>query len=303
MKTISTVIAAKGNPPYILQTIESIHDISTEIIIIDIGLDKELHTTLQKNTKITIISWEFPVPYIELIREEMFKYATSSHILYLDPDEVVPNTLKKILVETIKISDIIALPRKNIIFGKWIEHARWWPDYQIRLFKKNSLIWPKELHAQPIIKSTRASLEAIEQNALIHYNYTDIDEYFAKLIRYAKADAHTIISQNQTISLRASIQKGISEFISRFFAEKGYLDGMHGFSLSFLQMIYYIIVFMYVWEIKGYKNQEKNLIHESIKFFKQGYKESMHWNLVLEKESQSISLKKRIHYLLVKYLL
>ena len=275
---ISAVIVAKDSPPHIFETIISVKDFVSEIIIVDIGINEALKNKLKNVSIYRYIDTFRNVSYVELIREKTKRYAKYDWILFLDPDEVFPEKAKLIVKKEINNYDYFSLPRKNIIFDKWIQHSRWWPDYQIRLFKKTMVDWPSQIHQPPKTKGRGLTLPAEEKFALIHHNYENLDEYFSKASRYAKAEAKNIIENNSSFSLTESLKKAISEFISRYFAHDGYKDGMHGFVLSIMQMFYYFLVYFYIWEKRKYVElEEKTLPLISQKFFKQGLKETNHW--------------------------
>ncbi|MCA9372206.1 glycosyltransferase family 2 protein [Candidatus Woesebacteria bacterium] len=272
---ISTLIIAKGNPPYLFETIDSVKQLADEIIVVDIGLSADVSNKLQKmGVRVKKIGEN--VPYVEQIRERTKSFAKNKYILFLDPDEIIQPTLSKKLSEVYMQYDYISIPRKNIIFGKWIQHAKWWPDYQTRLFKKDQATWPTKIHKQPHLTGNGLTLKSEEQNAITHHNYKNIDEYFSKMVRYAKSEAHFMTENKQMFSLHEALVKGIGEFISRFFASDGYKDGMHGFVLSFLQMMYYPLVYFYVWEEKKHESHD-DVVEESHFFFKQGLFETTHW--------------------------
>src|SRR3989344_5797566 len=69
-----------------------------------------------------------------------FSKASEEWILSLDADERITDELKKEIKSIIKNNkkDVNGfwIPRKNKIFGKWMEHTGWYPDYQLRLLKK-----------------------------------------------------------------------------------------------------------------------------------------------------------------------
>jgi len=54
MEKINAVIVVKNSPPFLPRTIESVDDLVDEIIIVDIGIDKNLKENLSKNKKIKI---------------------------------------------------------------------------------------------------------------------------------------------------------------------------------------------------------------------------------------------------------
>lgn len=274
-KDISTIIVAKDSPTHLFETIQSAQLLSKEIIIVDIGLDEIMRSKLQSEDVI-VQSLSEPVPYVERIREKIKSFAKYEYVLFLDPDEVLSTDLIKKVSDLYKNVDYVSIPRKNILFGKWIQHAKWWPDYQVRLFKKHAVTWSKKLHAQPQTSGKELRIEEDERQAIIHYNYSSIDEYFLKMVRYAKSEAEYLVKQNESFSLHIALTKGISEFISRFFAHDGYKEGMYGFVLSFIQMMYYPLVSFYVWELNKYESED-DVVQESRFFFSQGLYETFHW--------------------------
>lgn len=278
MTNISVIIVAKGNPPHILETIKSVEDLAAEIIIADIGIEKSLLNELKTYKKITVKTIEENVPYVELIREKLKKLAKNDYVFFLDPDEIVPPALSTFIRESPSHFDYFKISRKNIIFGKWIQHARWWPDYQIRLFKKDAVTWPTLIHHQPEPHGKELTIDPREDLALVHYNYENIDEYLSKMYRYAKAEAKEMVTNESEFSLGHAVKKALSEFMSRFFADKGYRDGTHGFVLSVLQMFNYFLIYMYYWELKGrLEAKPEALVQDMQKFFQQGFTETNHW--------------------------
>jgi (heptosyl)LPS beta-1,4-glucosyltransferase len=274
MKNISAVIVVKDNPVHLSKVISSIEDLVKEIIIVDIGIDNVLKDELKKNEIIKIIEIKNDVPYVELIREKTKDFAQSEYVFFLDPDEIVPHGLKILIREKLDSYDYFKIPRKNIIFGRWIQHSRWWPDYQVRLFKKDKVIWPKIIHRQPKVTGNGYQIETKEELALLHHNYQNIDEYLSKFRRYAKYEAKEIFDSKKDLTFSNAIKKVLNEFISRYFAAEGYKDGSQGLVLAFLQMFYYLIVYFYYLEMKKFKIEGKIKEEE---FFKKGLKETLYW--------------------------
>lgn len=274
---ISTIFVAKDNPQYLLESIDSVKKISGEIIIGNLGIDDKLLKKLKSNPLIKIVNINKSVPYVELIREEMKLYAKNDYVLFLDPDEILPESLSTNLQLIYKKYDYISIPRKNIIFDKWIQHSRWWPDYQTRLFKKPSAVWQTKIHSQPKLTGNGLKLESDEKNAIIHHNYESISQYIEKMNRYAKSQANEIYKNSESLAISDAIKMSISEFISRFYAEKGYEDGMHGFVLATLQMFYPFLVLIYLWELNKFNTKESDIHSKPYEFFKQGTMESYHW--------------------------
>ncbi len=274
MEKISAVIVAKNYPPFLLKVIESVDDLVQTVTIVDIGISDSLTEKLKKNKKVKLIKIEEEVPYVELIREKTKDFAKTDYVFFLDPDEIVPPKLKTVIKSHLVSYDYFRIPRKNIILGRWIKYSRWWPDYQIRIFKKNKVVWPKIIHRQPRVTGHGFEVEPKEEFALIHHNYKNLDEYLEKARRYAKYEAKELFEEKRVYTFSDTIKKSLNEFISRYFAGQGFKDGVQGFVLAFLQMFYYFLVYFYFLEMKNFKAEGK--INEE-EFFRKGLKEVLFW--------------------------
>ncbi len=277
MNEISAIIVIKGHPPHAMETIASVDDFASEILVADIGIDDELLQDIKKNKKVKVITIDQDVPYVELIRNDLKKYAKNEYILFMDPDEILTDDLKKILLENLDSYDYFKIPRKNLILHHWMQHTLWWPDYQVRLFKKNHVIWPTKLHAQPEVKGNGLTIDPEENQALLHHNYESVDEFMTKALRYAKSEAHEYIKDNKNFKLPDAIKRSISEFVGRYFAHEGYKDGIHGFVLAWLQMMYCMLVYFYYWEEKKYVADHTSIPDQARAFFLQGLLETNYW--------------------------
>ena len=274
MDKITAVIVAKNHPPYLLKVIESVTELVNSVIIVDIGIEKEFVDQLANLNKVSIIKINEEIPYVELIREKIKNFAKTDYVFFLDPDEVVSPKLKILIKSHLNSYDFFKIPRKNIIFGRWIKHSRWWPDYQTRIFKKNKVVWPKIIHRQPRVSGRGFEVDAREEFAIIHHNYRDLDEYLEKARRYAKYEAKELAEEKKIFTFSDTVKRSLNEFISLYFAAEGYKDGAQGFILAIFQLIYYFLVYFYYLELKKFKSMEK--IDES-EFFRLGLKEVLHW--------------------------
>lgn len=273
---ITAIIVVHGNPSHFSQCVESIVNHVDEIIIGDVGMS--VHLPQKAKAKSKIIKLDQKTPFADLVKEDLKAQATGDFILYLDPDEVLNESFWNIVKKEVDNYDYFLLPRKNIIFGKWISRAGWWPDYQVRFFRKDAVVWPKKIHPQPTTTGREYKIEAKEELAILHFNYDNITHYLEKAIRYAKFEADDAIREHKELTLRQTIPHAIHEFISRYFANDGYKDGSHGFIVSFLQMFYYFLVFFFYVEKRNYTYREEASIPKEIAFFfRNSYFESNYW--------------------------
>ncbi len=270
MAKVSVVINAQNAEKDVPQAISSVKNFADEIVVVD--QDSTDNTSeIAKKMGAKVFKHK-SVMYVELVRNFAIEKAQGEWILILDSDEEISPTLAKKIKEIIKNpqADYYRIPRKNIIFGKWIEHTSWSPDYNIRLFRKGFVAWIEEIHSVPITQGVGMDIEAKEELSIIHHNYSSIDGYLEKLIRYTKVQSEGLMKNGYVFSWTDLIKKPLSEFLSRFFAGEGYKDGLHGLSLSLLQAFSELIVYLQVWDKQGFV--EKNISKDE---FKNEFKKSI----------------------------
>ncbi|RJQ35817.1 hypothetical protein C4559_06305 [Candidatus Microgenomates bacterium] len=278
MNETTAIIVIKGNPPYIHQSISAIDRFVDEIIIGAVDMSTSLTEKLKKNRKIKIFTLDPSVPFADLVKEKLKRKAKGKYILYVDPDEIFPQKLLDLLKKKSDKFDYFMIPRKNIIFGKWIQHSRWWPDHQLRFFRKDSVIWPAVIHPIPQATGRGLTIPAMEELAIKHYNYDNLGQYFEKSLRYARTEAKKAVMENKKITIGETFKKGLNEFISRYFSGEGYKDGSHGFILALLQMFYYVLVYVFYWEEMKYVDLDKETtVQEIQKFYADGLKDTNYW--------------------------
>ena len=212
--------------------------------------------------------------YVEPARNFAISKAANEWILVLDPDEEIPESLKERLMEIASKMDqidYVRLPRKNVIFGKWMKGAMWWPDYNVRFFKKGKVLWTDEIHRPPETEGKGLDLSADEGLAIIHHNYQTIFQFIERMNRYTTVEAEELKKQGYKFNWQDLFDKPLNEFLSRFFANRGFEDGLHGLALSMLQAFSFLIVYLKVWENSSFKETALNLTDLEAEKSKMGY--------------------------------
>jgi len=273
---ISVVVNTRNEEKNLRRCLRSVQW-ADEIVVVDMESEDKT-VALAKKLGAKVFSHQ-KVGYVEPARNFALTKATGDWILVLDADEEVPASLARKLRELIKNPGEICffrLPRKNLIFGQWLKHSRWWPDYLIRFFKKGKVVWSNKIHSVPLTRGKGKDLEAKEANAIIHYNYQSISQYLQRLDRYTEIQARELIDSGYQFCWQDVVQKPVGEFLSRFFAGEGYRDGFHGLVLALLQGFSELIKYLKVWEKQGFKVQKLPL-SDFILVWKKLGKEITYW--------------------------
>lgn len=251
MSKISVVINTLNEENNIKRAISSVDNIADEVVVVDMNSeDKTVEIAKDLGAKVYLHK---RCAYVEPARNYAISKALGDWVLILDADEEIPESLSKKIRKLIQNkADYFRIPRKNMIFGKWIKHSGWWPDYNIRLFRKGHVTWNDEIHSIPLTEGKGEELKAGEENAIVHHHYESIDQYIKRLNRYTSVQAKDLLSKKYDVTWKDFIKKPSEEFFSRFFKGEGYKDGTHGLALSLLQSFSQLVVYLKIWEARKF---------------------------------------------------
>jgi len=257
MATVTALVHTKNSALTLDSCLKSLR-FADEILVVDMESKDTTRAVAKKHG--THFLEHKDVGYVEPARQFGLAHVTSDWTLIVDADEEVPETLAKKLQGIIadpNAADAYFLPRKNIVFEKWIEHTGWWPDYQFRFFKSGTVSWPAEIHSQPKISGRIAELTPSAEFALLHHNYQTIEQFVDRMNRYTTIEVDrgqnsTSTSSKHHHSINKIPTEFSNEFARRFFSGEGFLDGGHGLALSYLQSMYQVIVELKHWQNAGF---------------------------------------------------
>lgn len=185
-------------------------------------------------------------------RNEGAKRAYCDWLLYVDSDEYVTPDLKQEIQRVTSAYSLVpsayAVPRRNILLGHEMHYGGWWPDYVIRLIKKDALIkWQGDLHEQPKIKGEVGKL----QSPLIHNSHRNLTEMIDKTNAWSEIEAELLFKfgHPQMIWWRFFTAAG-REFWYRGIMKLGFLDGPIGIIEIIYQMYSRMITYAKLWELQ-----------------------------------------------------
>lgn len=183
-------------------------------------------------------------------RNEGAKRAGGDWQLYIDSDEEVTAGLRGEIKSKIKNQkskiNAFAIPRQNILLGKRMRWGGWWPDYVVRLIKKDALIgWEGELHEQPKIKGFVGKLK----QPLIHTSHRTITEMVEKTNNWSEIEAKLLFeSGHPKMTWWRFFSAGFREFWYRGVVRLGFLDGTVGIIEVIYQVFSRLVTYSKLWE-------------------------------------------------------
>ena len=234
MPTLSVAMIVKNEAHHLAQCLDTVTAWVDEIVILDSGstdatqqIAEQYGAKFYQNT-----DW----PGFGKQRQLAQQYVTSDYVLWLDADERVTPELRQSIQAAIAQdapNTAYKIPRLSEIFGHNIRHSGWYPDYIIRLYRKDFAHYGDQLVHEKVELPANANIQKL-QGDLLHYTYRNIHHYLVKSAGYAKAWA----DQREKAGKKATLWQGISHavgcFVKMYVIRLGFLDGKAGLLLAIL---------------------------------------------------------------------
>jgi len=244
---VSVVVITKNEEKNIRDALESVKDFEEIIIVDSFSEDKTLEMCREYTDKIFQYEWQGFAKQKQLAIDK----TTLPWVLVLDADERVTKGLKNEILEKIKDDkDGYFIPRKNFFLNRWIKHSGWWPDYTLRLFKKDrGKMQQREVHEKIIVDGKIGYL----REPIIHYTYYSLNDFIKKMQIYASLSAEEIFkfTPSKTKIILKMTFSPFFTFFKMFILRLGFLDGLRGFILAVLYSFYSFLKYAKVWEKYG----------------------------------------------------
>jgi len=177
--------------------------------------------------------------------------ATQDWILSLDADERVTPELKKeitTVLASVNPKDGYFIARKNFFLGRWIRRCGWYPDYNLRLFRRGKgLFGIREVHEAIKIKGVSGLLKS----PMEHHTYKSLNDFMVRLDRYSTLAARELLKEKKSYGIFHIVFRPFYTFISMYFLRLGFLEGYYGLVISVLYAFYTFLKYIKLRELQG----------------------------------------------------
>ncbi len=227
--TISVCIICFNEETNIRRCLES-SKWADEIIVVD-SMSQDRTAEIAREYTDNVYQQAWP-GYVEQKNFALSK-AKSDWILSIDADEEISQGLKDEIRKEIEKEDAkdgYRIPRLSFYQGRWIKHSGFYPDRQLRLFRRNRGYWMgKRVHEMIHVNGKVALL----RNNLLHYPYKGtISGQLKTVDKFSTLLAENMYEKGKRYHLFFLLMRPFFKFTEMYFIKLGFLDGIAGFIIA-----------------------------------------------------------------------
>jgi len=224
MNRVSACLITLNEEENLPRALSSLAGIADEIVVVDSGsTDRTEEIARQHGAAF------FSRPWTNYADQKNFAAECASHdwILSLDADEELSSALQTSLLEWKKHTpefSVCEMARRTWYLGAWIKHSGWYPDFQRRLYRRDSAEFSGIIHESLRFEGQTGRLSG----DLLHYTVRSFDEHQANVQRYTTLAAQQMFGQGKR-KWRAALWLATPwSWFQNFVLRGGFLDGYRG---------------------------------------------------------------------------
>ncbi|HEY6230376.1 MAG TPA: glycosyltransferase family 2 protein [Pyrinomonadaceae bacterium] len=221
-----------------------------EIIVIDSQSTDDTRA-LAEACGVRVISRDWP----GFATQKQFaaEQAANDWIFSLDADERVSDELKSSIVKLAErpeseLADGYRIARRAKYQGRWIKGGGWYPDWQLRLFRKSMGHWePRHIH-ESVKMNPNARVEKLRGD-ILHYSVKDSAHHHRMIgERYAPLAAQQMFEAGRQTSPLRIATAAPAAFLQSYILKGGFRDGLAGLSIASFAAHHAFLKHLMLWE-------------------------------------------------------
>lgn len=245
---LSAIVLTKNQEEVLRTCLESVKWADEIVIVDDNSVNRSVEIAKEYTDKI------YKRPLVTFADQRNFgaEKAHGDWLLYIDPDERVTKQLRDEIRSTTSGSGPTlaagAIPRRNFFLGSEQKHVGGWPDYVIRLLKKDRFKgWQGNLHEQPMFDGELVHLK----NPLIHLTHTDIESMTRKTLEWSKLEAKLRFdAKHPPMSAWRFIRVFKTTLFDWYILKGGWRGGTTGTIEALFQTFSVFMTYVRLWEMQ-----------------------------------------------------
>jgi glycosyltransferase involved in cell wall biosynthesis len=182
--------------------------------------------------------------------------ATKDWVLLVDSDERVTTELRDEIQQVLSERNVaymgFALPRVVFYLKRWWWRGGWYPDFDVRLFRRDKATWGgSDPHEKILVDGKVRRL----RHPLEHFSYRNIDDHMQRINRFTTISSAELRRGGERFSVIDAVLRPAVRFFRSYIVRRGFMEGFAGFYVAVTAAVYVFLKYAKLWEIES---EEKN---------------------------------------------
>jgi glycosyltransferase involved in cell wall biosynthesis len=219
-----------------------------EIVVVDSGSDDGTLELAKRYTD-RVIHQDF----LGYVKQKNFALDQAKHdwVVCLDADEALSPELARAIPDAVATApadvDGFVLDRVTWFLGVWHDRGEWYPDRQLRVFRRSRGTWTgRDPHDRVVLQGASQPLAG----RLFHYNYRDLADHIDTVDRFSRVQAEAMYGEGVRFRVADLIVRPFTRFVKGYFLRQGFRLGLPGFMVSISTAYYVFMKYAKLWEIE-----------------------------------------------------
>jgi glycosyltransferase involved in cell wall biosynthesis len=244
--TVSAIVVCFNEEKNIAGCLESLRWCDEIVVVDSFSTDHTVEICKQFTDRVLQRNW---VGYRE---QKAFAHsqATKEWVMLVDSDERVPPELQNEIREALQRDGGAyagyAVPRLVFYLKRWWRRGGWYPDYDVRLFRRDRGRWGgKDPHEKVLVDGRVRRL----RHPLHHFTYRDIADHVERINRFTSISARELKAAGQSARAFDALLRPAARFFSSYILKRGFLEGFAGFYVAVSAAVYVFLKYAKLWEL------------------------------------------------------
>jgi len=245
--SISGVVICFNEERRIARCLESLR-FCDELVVVDSNSTDATVSIVSRYTDKLITQ-----PFLGYVKQKNFalERATSEWVVCLDADEALSDELSAAIQSAIAQAgpDVagFVLDRVTYFLGVWHDAGEWYPDRQMRVFRRVRGHWTgRDPHDRVELDGAVRPLAG----RLLHWNYADLADHIRTIDNFSRRQAEGMHVEGLRFRLRDLVLRPPFRFVKGFLIRGGWRKGLPGFLVSVSTAYYVFMKYAKLWELE-----------------------------------------------------
>lgn len=191
--------------------------------------------------------------FLGYVKQKNFaiEQASGDWVVSLDADEAVSPELQREIVRAVREAPPevagFVLDRVTCFLGVWHDAGEWYPDPQLRVFRRaKGRFVGRDPHDRIELEGAARPLRGM----LWHWNYRSLSDHISTIDRFSARQAQGMADEGLRFRLVDLLFRPAFRFFKGYVLQRGFTKGLPGFLVSVSTAYYVLMKYAKLWEIE-----------------------------------------------------